>query len=77
MDIQNFLLRLRRLIDSGVRQNDLAAMSGVPQCVISKLYSGKRTDCRTSTLFKLWPFVMGSSPASKKRDEEPTRETQV
>lgn len=61
MNIQNFITRLRLLLDSGVEQNDLAAMSGVPQCVISKLYNGKRTDCRASTLFKLWPFVMGGA----------------
>ena len=73
MDIQNFLSRLRHLIDSGVEQSDLSAMSGVPQCVISKLYNGKRTDCRATTLFKLWPFVVGGALDQKTSPEPEQR----
>lgn len=66
MDIKTFREDLRRAISaSGISQCELARLSGVDQCNISKFLNppqkkGDR-DMKLSVALRLWPFIYGDA----------------
>jgi len=66
MNIKTFREDLRRAISaSGISQSELARLSGVDQCNISKFLNPpkgrKERDMRLSVALRLWPFVYGDA----------------
>lgn len=80
MNIKTFREDLRRAISaSGISQCELARLSGVDQCNISKFLNppqknGDR-DMKLSVALRLWPFIYGdaltpAAPATTPSSEE-------
>lgn len=66
MNIKTFREDLRRAISaSGISQCELARLSGVDQCNISKFLNPpkerKERDMKLSVALRLWPFVYGDA----------------
>ena len=80
MNIKTFREDLRRAISaSGISQSELARLSGVDQCNISKFLNQpkgrKDRDMRLSVALRLWPFVYGdaltpAAPATQRGGED-------
>ena len=80
MNIKTFREDLRRAISaSGISQSELARLSGVDQCNISKFLNQpkgrKERDMRLSVALRLWPFVYGdaltpAAPATSPSNDE-------
>lgn len=74
MNIEHFRQDIRSVLNAGMTQKELEALSSVPQPVISDFVNRKKKDMKLSTALKLLPYIY---PSKKKLENAFNCETTV